>query len=73
MATDCYHTFFSSYFLDMDKWKLHFVLLIAVSTTILSTIGAETPDFDDDDDAITVESEQVVRSEYDSNTSEDEY
>lgn len=57
----------------MDKWKLHFVLLIAVSTTILSTIGAETPDFDDDDDAITVESEQVVRSEYDSNTSEDEY
>lgn len=45
----------------MDKWKLHFVLLVAVSLASLSTISADIPDFDDEDDAITVESEQVVR------------
>lgn len=40
----------------MDKWKLHFVLLIAVA--LLGRINAD--DFVDEDDEVTVETEQVV-------------
>lgn len=44
----------------MDKWRLHFVLLIAVSTTFVCKINATTPDPEDEDDGISIESEKIV-------------
>lgn len=42
----------------MDKWKVYFVLLIAASSAF---VYAHEQDFADEDDAVTVEEEPIVR------------
>lgn len=42
----------------MDKWKVNFVLLIAASSAF---VYAHEQDFADEDDAVTVEEEPIVR------------
>lgn len=46
----------------MAKWKLNFVLLIAISSALLVNVFAEDVQDDEDDDGVTIEAEKIVNS-----------
>lgn len=49
-------------FTEMAKWKLNFVLLIAISSALLVNVFAEDVQDDEDDDGVTIEAEKIVNS-----------
>lgn len=46
----------------MKKWKLNFMLLIAISFALLINVFAEDVQNDEDDDGVTIEAEKIVNS-----------